>query len=783
MSGTPRSRPRAARRAFVGVALLSMVSALVVLGTWRSDGRPGDVRAPRATAAAERILFAGTKHLGLAKVTGTKTSDPLFGAGPVHFDQEPSARGAQLVFTSLRDEAKPQVYLRDTAGAVHQLTTGMDTADPQLTPDGRTVVFDAVEPGGRNGATQRDLWLVGTDGTGLRRLTDTWANETQPTVSPDGQWIAYVCDADPQHTQIYLQRLDGSGSRRITDVTAGDAVDPAWNPVNDDAHRDLIAYTWQQGGQTGPRLRIITPQGGDRPVFTGPLGDWHTSAPTWLPDGGNLLFLSPGGADDTPVPKVFKAPPGATDSVGLMYSADRAVTRPAWLTGATCPCGALIVAQTSAAAPNVADLEDIRPDGVDPRDLGLSILREDPAADTVTDPAADPLFNPRPGYDPWTERQSYTPDGRQVVVTRFEDAPAGRVERVWLADADGGQARPMNLAGRGPRDWDTDPAFSPDGRRIAFTRTSPGGVGGASGPGRVLIADVATGAITGTIEPPAGRPGASDAQPAWSPDGKLIAFTRTETVYGNGGNKHIWTVPADALDRQSDLSRAICPGDCAVIDDSPAFSPDGRDIAFNRKGGDGQVNERDGVLVTSPTGADCQVVLPAGLSGQRDACRRELPDTSATGPFQPRDVAWSADGSQLVLSSRRALPPNSPEELSVYDVGTGRLTPVGDRLPGRQKEPALRATVDLSLSAPATTPRVTVGSGTAVTVTVTNHGPSPSPGTALTVSVPSGARITGATTTAGRCDITALRCDLGLLPPGGTVRITVAKALKDSING
>ncbi|WP_425276004.1 TolB family protein, partial [Streptomyces africanus] len=102
-----------------------------------------------------------------------------------------------------------------------------------------------------------------------------------------------------------------------------------------------------------------------------------------------------------------------------------------------------------------------------------------------------------------------------------------------------------------------------------------------------------------------------DAQPTWSPDGRTLAFTRNEVIGGNGGNKHIWTVPVARLHQQHDLSADICPGDCAVIDDSPAFSPDGTSLAFNRKSGGGRVDERAGILLTSLTGDDCRVLTPA----------------------------------------------------------------------------------------------------------------------------------------------------------------------------
>ncbi|MEU6018802.1 hypothetical protein ABZ826_33690 [Streptomyces sp. NPDC047515] len=771
MTGTAGPARNARLRRLTGVVVL--LAPLLVAGSAAGPQDP-----PRFSAAADdvpadagRIAFAGTEHRSLGRVSDPQTSAPLFGPGPAHYDQDPSARRDVLVFTSLRDAARPQVYVRDADGAVRRLTTDRDAAHPELSPDGRTVVFDSAEPG-PGGSVQRDLWTVGVDGSGLRRLTDTAADENSPTFSPDGSRIAYSGDGDPvRGRQIYERAVSGGRVARISDAPAGDATEPVWNPVDDDSHRALVAYTLTTDDETGPRLRVTEGIGTDRPLLAGVQTDWRTRSAAWLPDGNDLVFLSP---DTTCGCKEFDHVYRATTFTGTeprtVLGEDRAVESPTWL--GPVDSGNVVVARRSASAANDVTLQDVRQDGSDPRDLGLTLLREDPAAGTNTDPAVDPLFNPSEGYDPWTERQNYTPDGRRIVVTRFEDSDAGRIERIWMADADGSNAAPMPLAGRGTLDWDTDPTFSPDGSKLAFTRTSPGGVGEAAGPSSILIADVATGAIVGRIVPPEGQLAGGDAQPTWSSDGTTLAFTRNHVIRGLGGIKHVWTVPVDALDQQRDLSVTGCPGECKVIDDSPAFSPDGGTLAFNRKDGGGRVNERAGILVTSLTGGDCRVVLPSVQRDNPDACRQDIPDTSLTGPFQPRDVAWSPDAGRLVLSSRRALAPNSPEQLSVLDLSSGTLTPFGGRLTGRQKEPSVQQSVDLSLTAPPTAPAVDIGSSVSVTATVTNRGPAPSPGTILTVDAPPGVRLEELTTPAGPCAAGSPQCDLGVLRPGTSVEVT-----------
>ncbi|MER5480826.1 hypothetical protein ABT026_28190 [Streptomyces sp. NPDC002734] len=766
-----------------GVASLLL---LPLLGVTAASGQDDAASASRVAAAAAtrdaastRVAYAGTRHRSLGEVDTTTSSVPLSGPGPAHFDAQPSALGDRLVFASRRDEKNPQVYLRSADGSVLRLTRGMNAAHPRLTPDGGAVVFDSAGPGGADGGSQRDLWLIRTDGTGLTQLTDTPADEEWPTVSPDSpdeRRLAYSTDSDPSvGRQIHVRPLAGGDAVRVTDPARGTATEPVWNPVDDDEHRDLIAYTSTPAayGQNGPRLRVTDGTDGstDKPLLGGARAEWRAHGPAWLPGGDEVLFLSPeitceceGDWDH-----VFRTPAYSDATPALVLNEDREVLSPTWL--GPLDGGRAVVERTTASGPHVATLQDVRLDGADPRDLGHTVLTEDPEADTNTDPAKDPLFRPRAGYDPWTERQNYTPDGRRIVFTPFEGAQDRRTERIRIVDADGAKPEYLSLDERGPDDWDTDPAFSPDGRRLAFTRVSPGGVGEAAGTSRILIADVASGEITGRIVPPSDAPQDQDAQPSWSPDGTTLAFTRNHEIDGRGGSKHIWTATVATPVEQHDLSEENCPGACEVIDDSPAFSPDGRSIAFNRKSGGGRIDERNGMLVTSVSGDACRVLLPAAASGQAGTCGRDLPDT--TGPHQPRDAAWTADGAGLVFSARAGVAANSPESIKFLDIASGDLVSLTGALPGRQKEPSVQQSVDLAVRAPGGVGEVTVGRSVTVRVDVVNNGPAASPGTRLTVAPPAGVAITAMTWPGDDCDAASLRCDLGVVPPGTTVPVDV----------
>lgn len=105
-----------------------------------------------------------------------------------------------------------------------------------------------------------------------------------------------------------------------------------------------------------------------------------------------------------------------------------------------------------------------------------------------------------------------------------------------------------------------------------------------------------------------------------------------------------------------------------------------------------------------------------------------------------------------MISSRAAVASNSPEKLSLLDVGSGALTPLTSGLAGRQKEPSVQQSVNLAVQAPGTTPDVTVGKSTTVRVGLVNNGPAASPGTTLTIAPPAGVQVTKVTWPGGTCD-------------------------------
>ena len=190
--------------------------------------------------------------------------------------------------------------------------------------------------------------------------------------------------------------------------------------------------------------------------------------------------------------------------------------------------------------------------------------------------------------------------------------------------------------------------------RIAFTRYAT--VAGEPRGGAIY-----TIGLDGKAEQRLTRPtaGVSDFQPDWSPDGSRIVFERQfpDKPY------EIWSVKPDGSDRrQIDL-------DCPVPDDqicdvsSPAWSPDGKRIAFNQAYGKLKyINGVEWIEVGALSVAD------ADGSNVRQLTQLKRPTSSEDG--QP---VWSPNGNQIafVRLNSTARPRNGQAIFVVNADGTG----------------------------------------------------------------------------------------------------------------
>jgi Tol biopolymer transport system component/CubicO group peptidase (beta-lactamase class C family) len=190
---------------------------------------------------------------------------------------------------------------------------------------------------------------------------------------------------------------------------------------------------------------------------------------------------------------------------------------------------------------------------------------------------------------------AWSPDGKKIAFVRKFRGDS----EVYVMNADSG---PQQRLARG-----SAPAWSPDGQKIAFVRSGEIYVMNADGSGQRNLT----------------RDAASDSDAAWSHDGKKIAFVRER-----GGNSDVFVMSADGTGQQN-LTRN------AARDEDPVWSPDGR-IAFARKVAWG----------ARGVGGQFEIfVMNADGSGQRRLTR------NLSGDFHP---AWSPDGRKIVFENRGA---------------------------------------------------------------------------------------------------------------------------------
>ena len=146
---------------------------------------------------------------------------------------------------------------------------------------------------------------------------------------------------------------------------------------------------------------------------------------------------------------------------------------------------------------------------------------------------------------------AWSPDGRRIAFVSERDGNA----EIYVMDSDG--SNPVRLTS----DFypDNDPSWSPDGSRIAFYSGRDGGAGiwvmNADGSSRVQLVANAT-----------------DRHPAWSPDGKTIVFTRV-----SGKERDLFLIGADGTGLRQLTSHMLDAAD-------PSWSRDGRMIAFSVTG-------------------------------------------------------------------------------------------------------------------------------------------------------------------------------------------------------
>ena len=224
-------------------------------------------------------------------------------------------------------------------------------------------------------------------------------------------------------------------------------------------------------------------------------------------------------------------------------------------------------------------------------------------------------------------RPSLSPDGRTVLFTRYGGDP----DQAYMVNVDGSNLRKLPAC---PALCDPEgDAWSPDGRQLAVDRAFPPVFTNAFGVEEATNISIWIVDADGTNlrEVTENKKGSTfeDHRPVWSPDGKHLAFARTNWGV-NPQVTAIFTVAVDGTDL-----RRVTPWELDA--NEPDWSPDGKLIAFSSPAA-ALLPGREQNLFT---------VLPDGTGLVQLTAHLEANDDGSQGTFDP---SWSPDGTRLVFT-------------------------------------------------------------------------------------------------------------------------------------
>ena len=363
------------------------------------------------------------------------------------------------------------------------------------------------------------LWSVPREGGDARQLT-TGGHEGAPVLSPDGKWIAFTGQYDG-NIDVFVIPAEGGEPKRLTCHPGADIAD-GWTPDG----KKVLFHSNRESYADFDRVYTVPVEGGPAEV----LPMWRGEAAWFSPDGGSIAYVPNEiwqtswklyrGGQSTPI-YIVRLSDLALEKVPREDSNDK---HPVWfgdtvyfLSDRSGPVTLFAYERKTRTVKQVIDNKglDFKSLSAGPDALvyeqfgGIYIFNPSSGKSAKVDVRiAGDLPSTRPHYEKVADRiqnAGISPSGARAV---FE----ARGE-IFTVPADKGDARNLTHT---PRVAERDPAWSPDGKSIAFFSDE-------SGEYELHIVDQSGLGAGKKIN--LGNPPSFFYAPLWSPDSKKIAYT------------------------------------------------------------------------------------------------------------------------------------------------------------------------------------------------------------------------------------------------------------------
>jgi Tol biopolymer transport system component len=173
-----------------------------------TDASTGYMRAsfPSWSGARNQIVFAADGHIDLIAPDGSGLKQLT----PGQYDSDPawSPDGSTIAFITGGDD---HVSVMNADGTGVHMVSQLPSRTPAWSPDGKRLVFSA------KASRNADVYTVGSDGTGLRRLTTSPAEDITPTFTSDGKSIIFGSSRGRgiYSGDLWVMKADGSNQHRL----------------------------------------------------------------------------------------------------------------------------------------------------------------------------------------------------------------------------------------------------------------------------------------------------------------------------------------------------------------------------------------------------------------------------------------------------------------------------------------------------------------------------------------------------------------------------------------